>query len=353
MADNSSGLEMDLFPEATPQLSLDGTSPTLLPVPGAPTVVPSGRQQMAAVTPQERPHPQPQPTPAAPLQMTMPRVSNVTTTPGNISPEENFVVRIRDLGERSGPMGSPNSISPKGAMGRMQVMPGTARDPGMGIRPAADFSENELYRVGSDYAKALYNKYGGNMMLASAAYNAGPGNVDKWIAKFGDPRTGAISPADWVKAIPPAETRAYIARVTGGDLGAVGQRQTTEALPFPAQDTSKANLLGGLSQGMTDPNKMMALAMLQKMLPSTHTLQKIDYDPFVTPKQESMYRASQIDAPQLHELPSGKAPGMVSMSPGASVSPQAGMQSIVGSETGHASMRGRPHSANSASQYGH
>lgn len=103
--------------------------------------------------------------------------------------------------------------SPKGAQGRMQVMPRTNADPGYGVRPARDGSDAERTRVGQDYYKAMLKEYGGNMVLALAAYNAGPGNVDKWIKQYGDPRTGKISDGAWINAIPVDETRKYVPSV--------------------------------------------------------------------------------------------------------------------------------------------
>ena len=54
---------------------------------------------------------------------------------------------------------------------------------------------------------------GGSYPLAVAAYNAGPGNVNKWLRANGDPRTGSISWIDWIEKIPIYETRNYVQRV--------------------------------------------------------------------------------------------------------------------------------------------
>lgn len=95
------------------------------------------------------------------------------------------------------------------AQGSMQVMPATSSNPGFGVTPAKDNSAEELARVGRDYLGAMSARYQ-DPVLTLAAYNAGPGNVDKWIAKFGDPRSGQISMQDFVNKIPFAETQKYV-----------------------------------------------------------------------------------------------------------------------------------------------
>lgn len=95
--------------------------------------------------------------------------------------------------------GDPNAVSSKGARGLMQVMPATARDPGFGIRPSSGTQQDDI-RVGREYLSAMQTKFGGDMAKVWAAYNAGPGAVDKAVKKHGE---------DWLKAMP-AETRAYV-----------------------------------------------------------------------------------------------------------------------------------------------
>ena len=53
----------------------------------------------------------------------------------------------------------------------------------------------------------------GSYLLTIAAYNAGSGNVKKWIEAYGDPRKFEIDPIDWVERIPFTETRNYVQRV--------------------------------------------------------------------------------------------------------------------------------------------
>lgn len=90
--------------------------------------------------------------------------------------------------------------SPKGAQGEMQVMPKTATDPGFGVVPARDSSPEELARVGRDYLDAMVHRYG-SADQAMAAYNAGPGAVDKAL----------LHGADWLSHLP-EETQAYVAK---------------------------------------------------------------------------------------------------------------------------------------------
>ena len=79
-----------------------------------------------------------------------------------------------------------------------------------------------MARVGRDYLGAMTARYD-NPALVMAAYNAGPGQVDKWLAQNGDPRTGAISTSDWVAKIPFAETKNYVTAGLGKLAPGVGQ----------------------------------------------------------------------------------------------------------------------------------
>lgn len=97
--------------------------------------------------------------------------------------------------------GNPNAVSPVGARGLMQVMPGTARDPGFGIRPS-NGSQADDVRVGQEYRAAMEGRYQGDTSKMWGAYNWGPGNVDKAIERHGP---------NWLNAAP-SETRNYVAR---------------------------------------------------------------------------------------------------------------------------------------------
>ena len=67
--------------------------------------------------------------------------------------------------------------------------------------------------LGNAYFARLMNYFSNSYPLAVAAYNAGPGNVNKWLAANGDPRTGSIDWVSWVEQIPVSETRGYVQHV--------------------------------------------------------------------------------------------------------------------------------------------
>ena len=112
----------------------------------------------------------------------------------------------------------PEVISPVGARGLMQLMPKTAEE--MAGKVGLPYSRKRLVtdptynvRLGIAYLQELSERFGGNVILVSAAYNAGPTRLDRWLEMFGDPRNENIDVIDWIEDIPYRETRNYVMRV--------------------------------------------------------------------------------------------------------------------------------------------
>lgn len=110
------------------------------------------------------------------------------------------------------------AVSHAGARGLMQLMPGTAREVAgrMGLPYAQDrLIQDPEYNVllGSTYFAGLLDQWGGSYPLAVASYNAGPGNVRRWVREHGDPRTPGVDMVEWIEKIPFFETRNYVQRV--------------------------------------------------------------------------------------------------------------------------------------------
>lgn len=108
--------------------------------------------------------------------------------------------------------------SPAGAQGEFQLMPDTGKELAAkrGVEYNPDDPEQHA-QLARDYAGQLSKKYQSET-LAGAAYNWGMGNVDKLIAKVGDPRKGEISMADFVKQLP-GETRGWLSRYNKNKTG--------------------------------------------------------------------------------------------------------------------------------------
>lgn len=151
---------------------------------------------------------------------------------------------------------NPNAVGPyiegQGtAKGSMQVMDATNRDPGYGVVPAKDDSPAERVRVGSDYMAAMIKEYGGNTAQAWAAYNAGPGTVDKAIKKAGPGGDWLAAMADFQTPENHAQTVKYVqtnqqAYQAGGGAPAI-----------PSLQDVHDNIRSSLPEG-TDPKTLTA-----------------------------------------------------------------------------------------------
>ena len=113
---------------------------------------------------------------------------------------------------------NPGAKSSAGALGLMQVMPGTAKivAKDLGITYSTkSLGEDWEYnaRIGTAYLAEMLERYDGSALLAAAAYNAGPNRADRWIEEFGDPRSPNVDAIEWIETIPYRETRNYVMRV--------------------------------------------------------------------------------------------------------------------------------------------
>ncbi|MBU0860421.1 MAG: transglycosylase SLT domain-containing protein, partial [Alphaproteobacteria bacterium] len=109
--------------------------------------------------------------------------------------------------------------SPVGALGLMQLMPGTASDVARSLdlpydknRLTTDWRYNAT--LGSRYLADLTDRFGDSPVQIAAGYNAGPGRPRDWMQERGDPRSGEVDVIDWIEMIPFRETRNYVQRVT-------------------------------------------------------------------------------------------------------------------------------------------
>lgn len=110
------------------------------------------------------------------------------------------------------------AVSGAGARGLMQLIPATAREQSGKLGIGYDFgrlTSDTAYNVmlGSSYFRRLLDQWDGNYVLAVASYNAGAGNVRKWVARNGDPRAPGADVIAWIEDIPFSETRGYVQRV--------------------------------------------------------------------------------------------------------------------------------------------
>ncbi len=127
------------------------------------------------------------------------------------------------------------AVSSAGAIGLMQLRPGTARDvaQSLGIDHTTGMLSGDPVhnlRLGSRYLADLIRRYDGNWPRAIAAYNAGFGKVDGWAPT---PSRSPEQVVDWIESIPLPETRSYVQRVL----------ENTQAYRLRLGETPKAGAL--------------------------------------------------------------------------------------------------------------
>ena len=140
--------------------------------------------------------------------------------------------------------------SSKGALGEMQVMPATARDPGFGIKAARDNSPEELRRVGDEYAGILLNRYR-DPKLAMIAYNMGPGATDKWLASGADIRKLPKETQGYIRGVNLVEGGKVKHYDIGGEIDTAGAE--LDALRSGTKTLEEELMRGGSRGGEKSP----------------------------------------------------------------------------------------------------
>jgi|TARA_B110000908_G_scaffold71848_1_gene86689 soluble lytic murein transglycosylase len=114
----------------------------------------------------------------------------------------------------------PKVQSGVGARGLMQIMPATANEVAAGLGRSGEHTTARLTTdpeynadLGAAFLSTLAGRFDGNIVMMSAAYNAGPSRPIRWAEMYGDPR-GQVDVVDWIEHIPFRETRNYVMRVT-------------------------------------------------------------------------------------------------------------------------------------------
>ncbi len=206
--------------------------------------------------------------------------------------------------------GNPNARSPKGAVGKMQLMADTARDMGLQVDDQVDerLDPDKNVKAGTKYLKILYDKYK-NWDDAFAAYNWGPKNVDNWIAQGRDISRLPDETKNYVNNLSPVANKSFndYAKSMSGILG---QDFTMQGLAPENKDRSLTNIdyveQGALNTKLQDAWNSFKQGIDQtdvstnygKLDESQKVLDDLDYNKTVLKK---MYELGSIDAAELQE----------------------------------------------------
>lgn len=173
--------------------------------------------------------------------------------------------------ESGGNPAALNNASSNGqpSVGLMQLQPDTARqvagELGMPFDPQKLQDDPEYNKaLGQKYLGDMVNRYSGNQTLALAAYNAGPGNVDKWIKQFGDPRQGQITDSQFIDKIPFEETSDYVSSINAKAPPLAGIKPAIDiSQNLPAWQQQISNMPDGGTKNMANATVSAAVNKIQ------------------------------------------------------------------------------------------
>ena len=209
--------------------------------------------------------------------------------------------------------GDPNAVSPKGARGLMQVMPSTAMKPGFNLPNIFEFArqngvevgkqtEAEAKRLlaipalGANYGlrvmDAMLERYNGNLNYALAAYNAGPGRIDKWLADGADPTKL------------PKETQDYVPKVLKAlnEQGAATGAAPTPGVPAaPAPGTTSGTPALGATAPAPTPEATPATSVLNAPAPTAPQMRQAS-DFYLANPESIPFEAQQLQTNAQQQL---------------------------------------------------
>lgn len=210
---------------------------------------------------------------------------------------DNGIVRIESGGDNT-------AVSPKGALGVSQILPETAREvaSALGRKDIADLPDVELKQkllsdpqlnlsLGRAYWQQMVTRYDGNVAVAAAAYNGGPGRADKWKAWAEEKFGAGFSPAQLASVIDVKETRDYIGKLYGAFGAPMDTRFSTPAASLQAVSAIGAVLT---QQDAREKHLLTTQAAAANASDPVADIVKAGFD--VDPQRLATYKATQIAA---------------------------------------------------------
>lgn len=213
--------------------------------------------------------------------------------------------------------GDPNAVSRKGALGLMQVMPATAMKPGFNIPNIFEFAkqngvevgrENEseakrllqIPSLGASYGMRIMDtmlqRYNGNLPYALAAYNAGPGRIDKWLADGADPKKLPKETQDYVPKV-----LAQLNKQAGAPAPGAAPAPGT-ATPAPAPGTTSGTPALGATAPAPAPDATPVTSILNAPAPTAQQMKKASDFYLVTDPTAIPFEAQQLQTNSQQQL---------------------------------------------------